>query len=364
VFLNCLGPKQEGGIEVTEDARWKKYEAEQNEKLKDKGRFGMNTRLAYFVAETQEEFDRLASLHPGRILLCDRTFILDTHMKKSIKHTSDLHEVCSIATEVPVEHPRKWPVRVADLPCHCKYCIVNPGDEQCRYKVWCNRRVVDMQVDCLKPAEAEGWVGGKVSWQVNKDLLVNLTIQKFLPESREWIVEYDGSDDNGSGVVLHPPYMYSHKWNYLKMCSAKKLFEKSQSNSTSSMDVVNTADQESVVEDNRVEDWEINKVYEPIEITCSPVMCDGCNKLPSCCMWHKLPMKEEVWNTCLDCQAKPSNSGVGCGGWPDNIDDIPLKTMSQTWRMVMATECSTTTDWTKHSFPNLLFVDRPRRTRT
>ena len=66
----------------------------------------------------------------------------------------------------------------------------------------------------------------------------------------------------------------------------------------------------------------------------------------------------------LDCQAEPANSEVGCGGWPEDIDDIPLEYMSKTWRIVIAAECSTITDWKKHSFPNLLFVDRPRRGQT
>ena len=128
------------------------------------------------------------------------------------------------------------------------------------------------------------------------------------------------------------------------------------------MDVVNTAAQELVQDED--EDWEISKVYTPEEITDSPVLCDGCKKLPSCSLWHKLPRKETLWNTCLDCQAEPADSEVGCGGWPENVDEIPLESMSKAWRIVMAAECSTITDWKKHSFPNLLFVDRQRRRRT
>lgn len=150
VFRNCLGSKAEGGFEETQVAKWKRYEENKDAQLKTKGRYGMDSRKVYFVAETQAEFDRLAPLHPGRILLCDRSFVLDTYQQMPIKHTTELHEVSSVATEIPTEHPRRWPANVADLPCHCKYCVVNPGDDRCKYSVWCNRRVCYMQVECFR----------------------------------------------------------------------------------------------------------------------------------------------------------------------------------------------------------------------
>ena len=60
------------------------------------------------VSEKQEEYNRLSAEYPGRILLCNRSFILDhTHKGKAIDNTTKLHEVRSVTTTIPTAHPRQ-----------------------------------------------------------------------------------------------------------------------------------------------------------------------------------------------------------------------------------------------------------------
>ena len=92
----------------------------------------MNSRTVNFVVETQEDLDRLAPEYPGKIFLCDRSFITDTKGHTAIPGTSQLHEVRSTATAVPTSHPRKWPVMVSDLPCNCRHCDANPNNNCCK----------------------------------------------------------------------------------------------------------------------------------------------------------------------------------------------------------------------------------------
>ena len=84
----------------------------------------MDTRTIWFVCETQAEFEQMDAQYPGKILLYNRTFILDTHNGQSIPQTSDLHEVRSVAKEVPVEMLCGWPMQISFLPCNCEFCVV------------------------------------------------------------------------------------------------------------------------------------------------------------------------------------------------------------------------------------------------
>jgi len=114
VFENCKEL-----LEKTE-TKWKRYEEANDPRLKDKGKYGMNSRKVFFVVETEEEYIRLSLLYPGRILLCDRSFIQDTHQDKAINGTTQLHEIRStVDTSSNVSGPRNWPVKVSNLPCNC-----------------------------------------------------------------------------------------------------------------------------------------------------------------------------------------------------------------------------------------------------
>ena len=116
-------------------------------------------------------------------------------------------------------------------------------------------------------------------------------------------------------------------------------------------------------EDEDDEWWGIEKVYTPAEILhISPIKCqgEGCS-LNACCLWQEMSKKEKKWNCCLDCQLKAASSGEGFGGWPDQLEHIPLEYMDQNHRVVIASHCSTDNNWRRHNFPRLAFTQRSRR---
>jgi hypothetical protein len=215
VFVNSLG------IEKTaEQTCWAGYEEKGDVKLKGKGKWGMNSRTVNFVVETQEDLDRLAPEYPGKIFLCDRSFIMDTKGHTAIPGTSQLHEVRSTATSVPTSHPRKWPVMVSDLPCNCKHCDANPNNNRCKYSAWRRTRRACMQLECLAPDEAESWVSDKVARNIWQPPLAEVqfnvgTITSFLPDKKQWLVDYDG-------------YTTQVAYTYADLCVAKKLYDDKQ----------------------------------------------------------------------------------------------------------------------------------------
>ena len=153
VFENCFKRLQK----TEDDTEWKELEDSQDERLKSKGVYGMDTRSVYFVVETADEQERLSQQYPGRILLCDRLFILDTHDKKAITHngeaiTTKLHEVKSVAGESPVTEPRVWPLKVANLPCDCKHCDIDPSNTSCKFAPWRKRRLLHIADNVQLPS--------------------------------------------------------------------------------------------------------------------------------------------------------------------------------------------------------------------
>ena len=102
VFVNC----DQHLTRTEDDTNWARYERNCDPRLKQKRTYGMDSRTVWFVAEKKEEQDRLSALgYRGRILLCDRSFILDTHGKKAIKDTRCLHKIRKCDKVVPTEHP-------------------------------------------------------------------------------------------------------------------------------------------------------------------------------------------------------------------------------------------------------------------
>ena len=81
VFINCFTHLQK----TEKDTKWKEYEETHDPKLRGKGRFGVNTFTVWFVVATQDDVDRLFVEYPGRILLCDRSFTLDTKERPSME---------------------------------------------------------------------------------------------------------------------------------------------------------------------------------------------------------------------------------------------------------------------------------------
>ena len=207
VFKNCY-ERLEKSDEHTE---WKGYEKEKDGRLKNKGRFGMDRRTVWFVVETKEEHERLSLRYPGRILLCDRSFVLDTHTGKAVEGTQQMHELRSSATEVPLVHPLKWPASVANLPCNCISCYNNPLNDQCKYIEWRLPREVQLQIKCLHPKEAERWVGDELVHNIDKKG-VNAKAVEFLLAENKWKIELDG----GKHMMI----------SYDQFCRGKKRLEK------------------------------------------------------------------------------------------------------------------------------------------
>jgi hypothetical protein len=189
VFKNCYER-----LEKTRDqTEWRKYESARDPRVRRKGRFGMDTRTVWFVVETVLEQERLEQLYPGRILLCDRTFVLDKMSEKAIEGTNQMHELRSVATEVPLTHPITWPGKVANLPCNCIPCFEDPNNEICKFIPWRCPRDVKIQIKCIYPEEAETWVGSELAHNVDKKPKLAKAIE-FLPSSSKWKIKF-GNDE-------------------------------------------------------------------------------------------------------------------------------------------------------------------------
>jgi hypothetical protein len=133
VFCHC-----HERLEIVE-SKWKALENSNDAALLNKGRFGMDRRMSWFVTESRDELEHLTLTYPGRILLCDRSKTQDTVNGKAIDDTTELHEVRSIATQEPLPYRgvikskkgqpsiigsiREWPVSVANLPCRCQHNV-------------------------------------------------------------------------------------------------------------------------------------------------------------------------------------------------------------------------------------------------
>ena len=119
------------------ESPWKEHEATHCSTLKQKGVYGMDSRTSWFVCEDEPTFKRLKDdknyqSFKQYIILCDRSSHMDT---KKVEGTNSLHEVKSVATEIPTDLPIKWPLQTAHLPCRCKEC---EGDhkKECLFSPW------------------------------------------------------------------------------------------------------------------------------------------------------------------------------------------------------------------------------------
>ena len=131
MFQRC-----KAGLDFSESP-WKEHEATHCSTLKQKGVYGMDSRTSWFVCEDEPTFKRLKDdknyqSFKQYIILCDRSSHMDT---KTIKGTQSLHEVKSVATEIPSDHPKKWPLQTAHLPCRCKECE-GDHEKECLFSPW------------------------------------------------------------------------------------------------------------------------------------------------------------------------------------------------------------------------------------
>ena len=206
VFKNCYQRLQK----TREQTEWRGYELNRDARLQNKGRFGMDTRTVWFVVETKDEQDRLSTEYPGRILLllCDRTFVLDTHSGKAVENTKKMHEFSLVDTEVSIVHPQKWAGAVANLPCNCNQCYTDPTDMTCQYFQWRCPRNVSMQIKCPYPVESETWVGDELSINVDSKPKHAKAI-KFLPGASKWNVQFD---DGRTAMINYDQFCKGKNW--------------------------------------------------------------------------------------------------------------------------------------------------------
>ena len=193
VFENCSRCLQQ----TKDETKWKGYETKKEWRLRNKGRFGMNTRTCWFVVETQEQLEHFSLKYPGRILLLDRSQIQDALGEKPIDGTTLLHEVCSVETDIPTSLPRIWKAKIANLPCNCPYCTLDPINVLCPHSPWRKARIINV-TEALKEGEVavrapfEGMLVGEL-----KDLLRanNLRLSGNKAELLERLIEA-GVQDN------------------------------------------------------------------------------------------------------------------------------------------------------------------------
>ena len=185
VFANCTERLQRSKA----DTKWQQHEMNNDYRLRIKGTYGMDSRIVWFVTETIEDYNVLILLYPNHILLINRKFIPDTKGHKAINDTTKLHEICSVAENVPEIHPRVWPVLVANLPCNCKHCRVDRYSQVCIYKAWRHSRFDKMQIECIGPEEANSWVDRNVVHVKNGNNEVG-RIEQFFQEAKEWNVTF------------------------------------------------------------------------------------------------------------------------------------------------------------------------------
>ena len=120
--------------------------------LENKRRFGMDSRMCWFVCESKEDQLQKLQTYPNTILFCDRPNQPDTVNTKAVENSTSLHEVRFVATEVPASYDgdikthrnkpnvkgriREWPVRVSYLPCPCHACFIDVSNKTCKFTPW------------------------------------------------------------------------------------------------------------------------------------------------------------------------------------------------------------------------------------
>jgi len=98
-------------------------------------------------------------------------------------------------------------------------------------------------------------------------------------------------------------------------------------------------DQDEDVEDNAEEEdevWDLKMVLTASDISQkNPIMCstDNC-PLVACGAWVSNLKPSDPWYTCLDCQE------MDFGGWPDELWELPIKTMSQMHKDTITKHCT------------------------
>jgi hypothetical protein len=204
VFANCH--RLEKKREVLE---WLEYKIRGDVALKWKGKYGMDSHTVWYVVKCQEEYERLSVQYHGQVLLCDCTFTLDTQGGKSIPDTKSLHEIRSVATQVPEELPYTWPCVIAN--------IVLSSLPTIKISTWPHTCDYSMKLFGVSPARSNSSVvGSGVCMKAADGLVIVGSIIAYVHgKSQTWSAQF--------GEIVH-------SWTYEKVCEAQILFMKTQNN--------------------------------------------------------------------------------------------------------------------------------------
>lgn len=138
-FENCIF---HGLDRPEQNEHWKTFEVTHDFRLKAKGTFAIDSRRFWFAVESVEEQERLSLAYPGRIILCDRTHVIDTHTHRiAFPSTVNLHQV----NTVDAGHlDNRYMVNLLDRYCICKECRIDPKSKACKFVDYKHQRDVVM----------------------------------------------------------------------------------------------------------------------------------------------------------------------------------------------------------------------------
>lgn len=230
VFVNCrawLDGKKE----------WKALEAKGDyAAFAKKGQNAIDSRSLWYICETGEEQALRQAEEPShaeRILLCDRSYIMDTQGRKPIEGTTSLHEICSVATSIPSEHPRKYPVLVANWPCRCvvcrdskiavkylesekRYCYSVPRENaECKWNKHRKQRIVYMTVACLSHDDARA-LNGKAACYLDGGKRLMGNINNYNTDAQEWEFVPEDDEEKSAQIIT---------MKYKEACQAMQLYQ-------------------------------------------------------------------------------------------------------------------------------------------
>jgi len=75
--------------------------------------------------------------------------VLDKMSEKAIEGTNQMHELRSVATEVPLLHPITWPGKVSNLLCNYILCFEDSNNKICKHIPWRCPRDLKIQIKCI-----------------------------------------------------------------------------------------------------------------------------------------------------------------------------------------------------------------------
>jgi len=93
-------------------------------------------------------------------------------------------------------------------------------------------------------------------------------------------------------------------------------------------------------EEEQDELYDLKIIFSMKELSKSkPRLCsgEGC-KLAACCVWASNLNPDEPWYYCVDCQEQDF------GGWPEAMDELPLKFMTEEHKSIIIRKCSAQED--------------------